>query len=274
MFSFVRSFKSKLALSLLAIAVSTSFPTHAQYASEVDFSDYPHFTNAMKKRFTPFIIIDEHPLKANLDELFGNYRVTESKAIFLRAGFKVLDERPRSFVIVARHPKLKDHLIKCYLDTELREKQGRPSWKWLADRCIGAEKVANVIKKYDMKHFAVAKKYIYPLPVIKDSFELSEKYSRHPILLLVTDMKLVNEQENLRAWKTMPTKEMLDELYLIIKEASGSSYRADNIAYSRVYKKFCFIDCEYPYKEPDFRRIAHYLNSEMKSYWYSLVKNN
>ena len=123
------------------------------------FGDFPHLTSDMKHRIAPYLIQESHPMKATLDKLFGEKRVTRNKKDFLKAGFKILDERPRSFVIVARHAKLKDHLVKCYFDTEYRVKDNRPSWKWLVDRCIGARKVDEIIKEYNIKHFAVCLLY-------------------------------------------------------------------------------------------------------------------
>ena len=233
-----------------------------------------HLTTEMKRRLLPHLIQNDHPLKKKLDHLFGKKRITRSKNDFVKAGFKILDERPRSFVIVARHEKLKDHLVKCYFDTEYRKKHDRQSWKWLINRCEGAKKIAKIIDKYDIKHFAVAKKWIYLQPLLEKNLPYKDLYTRHPALLLVTDMKLVSTQENLKAWKILPTKEMLRELYVIMSQAGGSSYRADNIAYSKHFNKFCFIDSEYPTHKPDYSSIGHYMNAEMKAYWYQLVKDN
>jgi len=236
-----------------------------------DHSAFPHLTQEMKKRLFPYLIQKNHPMKSKLDLLFTKRRITKNKSEFLKAGFKILDQRPRSYVVVARHESLKSHLIKCYFDTEYREKWDRPSWKWLANRCEGAAKIKKIINEFEIKHFDVANKWIYILPLLDGMQVSKESYLRHPALLLVTDMKLVPEKENLHAWKRLITKEILRELYVIITLANGSSYRADNIAYSES-GKFCFIDCEYPSQKPNYQKIVPFLSSEMKAYWNSLVK--
>lgn len=238
----------------------------------VDYSAYPHLTSEMKKKFAPYLIPDSHPMKSKLNQIFAHKRVTETKEAFLKAGFKIVSERPRSYVIVARHSLLKDHLIKCYFDTETREKWDRPSWYWLVQRCVGAKILKDVIQHFHFKYFAVAKKWIYILPLLESTPPYKECYKRHPILDIVTDMHLVSEKDNRYAWQHIMNEARLDELYLIITHAKGASYRADNIAYSRS-GKFCFIDSEYPSRGPEYYRIGRELNSEMANYWNHLVTN-
>ena len=76
---------------------------------------------------------------------------------------------------------------------------------------------------------------------------------------------------NYHAWKTFVTPKILDELYIIISRANGSSYRPDNIPYTQT-GHFAFIDTEYPNKDPDFNSIRPYLSEEMWYYWDKLVK--
>ncbi|MFI5343306.1 MAG: hypothetical protein ACHQUC_03700 [Chlamydiales bacterium] len=246
-------------------------PKKSKTEKRNDFSAYPHLTDEMKKRMGPYLIDSSHPMKKKLDAIFLHSRVTRNEKAFLDAGFRVLEEGRRSFIVVAKHKQLSGHLVKCFLDTEMREKWSKPSWYWLAKRCEGAKKIRKIIVERKIKHFRVPQKYIYLLPLLDTKKPFKERYTRHPALLLVTDMDLVSEKQNLYAWKNRVNKEVLDELYTIITLAKGSSYRADNIAYSRS-GKFCFIDCEYPSSEPDYKRIRPYLNSKMRKYWDLLVE--
>lgn len=236
-----------------------------------DFLAYPHLTQEMMEKISPYLISKNHPMKARLDKIFSTIRVTRNINIFLRSGFKILEQGPRSYVVVAKHQNLPGHLVKCYFDDEIREKWGKPSWYWLSKRCEGAKKIREIIKKYKIRHFSVPKKYIYLLPLLRKTEPIDPCYIRHPALLLVTDMNLVSEKENLHAWKHFVNKEILKELYIIITLAKGASYRADNIAYSRS-GKFCFIDSEYPSRGPEYDRISKYLSDPMKEYWNSLVE--
>jgi hypothetical protein len=236
-----------------------------------NFPEYPHLTDEMVEKMSPYLIHERHPMKARLDKIFENKRPTKSKMAFLFSGFKILDQGPRSYIVVAKHRELPGRLVKCYFDDELREKWDRPSWYWLCKRCEGARKIAEIINKYKIRHFKVPSKYLYILPLLEKTDPIKSCYIRHPCLLLVTDMNLVPAKENRQAWKTLVNEEVLNELYIIITLAKGASYRADNIAYSHS-GKFCFIDCEYPSKGPEYDRIGAYLNEPMKAYWDSLVE--
>lgn len=224
-----------------------------------------------KKKMRPFLLPHHHPVRSFLDALCITKRITVDQKTFEKAGFHVLTTRPRSFVSVASHPEIPHYLVKVYFDTVLREKRGKASWKWLVLRCEGAAKVGSVIRDKGIKNFKVAKKWIYCLPP-EPSPPQDRQHSRHFALLVVTDMGLAPDDLNYYAWKNYITEDHLDELYVIISRAKGSSYRPDNICYTNK-GYFAFIDTEYPGQGPDFRSIRHYLNKEMKNYWDHIVIN-
>ena len=197
-----------------------------------------------KKKMRPFLIPVHHPVRSFLDALCTSQRITVDQQTFEKAGFHVLTTRPRSFVSVASHPEIPHYLVKVYFDTVLSEKRGKASWKWLVLRCEGAEKVGSVIRDKRIKNFKVAKKWIYCLPP-EPSPPQDLQHSRHFALLVVTDMDLAPDKLNYYAWKNYITEDHLDELYVIISRAKGSSYRPDNICYTKK-GDFAFIDTEYP----------------------------
>ena len=186
--------------------------------------DYPNFdknpfiNNNMKKEMAPHLLSHKHPVKPILDRIFAGSRVTSSVDTLMQAGFQILYIKDTSFIIVAKHPQLKNYLLKIYPDSENRTRKNQPSWKWLLNRCIGAENIRKLIKKKKIKHFTVADKWLYPLPPI------SPRGMQHPVILLVTDMKIVNEEETTKAWKTKITAQHLDELYTILSYGYGSSF--------------------------------------------------
>jgi hypothetical protein len=227
--------------------------------------------STIKQRMSPYVISSSHPMRPVLDALFKTSRVTKNAITFQEAGFITLSARPRSFVLVARHPLLPGYLMKAYLDTELRKKQRTESWEWLVKRCEGAAKVRDVIRKRKIKHFVVADKYLYPLPQ-NPSPPIGTRYTRHLAALLVTDMDLAPDEVNLHVWSNLITPEQLNELYDIVTYAKGSSYRPDNISYTNK-GQFAFIDTEYPSRGPDYRSIRPFLNSSMRKYWDKLVKS-
>lgn len=242
----------------------------AKQQVHAQFENNPHISKKAKNQMRPYLIPLTHPMKRNLDLIFAS-RVTMTESNFKLAGFNIVSVRPRTYIYVAGHPWLPGYLIKANMDTETREKRDKPSWYWLVQRCIGAEKIRRVIEKKKIKHFVVANKWIYPLPA-EPSPPKSSQFTRHLAVLLVTDMQLVPKLHNHHAWQHYITKSHLDELYIILSRAKGSSYRPDNIWYTK-NKQFAFIDTEYPDHKPDYRSIRRYLSKEMRNYWDSLVKS-
>jgi hypothetical protein len=212
------------------------------------------------------ILPANHPGKPALDAIFLSRRATKDEETFQSSGFTTLFYKSRSFIRVARHPSLPGYLLKVYLDSEQRKKGNRPGREWLLRRCAGAAKIRKVIKQNRIKYFQVPGKWLYPLPSQHSSTSLDQ-----PFILVVDDMDLVSKEENKSAWKSLITREHLNELYLIITRAGGSSYRPDNIWLTK-HGKFAFIDTEYPTQDYDYNSISPYLSPEMRNYWVNLTQ--
>jgi hypothetical protein len=218
----------------------------------------------MMKRY---ILRENHPAKPTLDAIFISKRATKDEATFQASGFTTLYARSRSFIRVARHPSLPGYLLKVYLDSEQRQKRNRTGLERLVFRCEGAEKIRKIIQKRKIKHFQVPGKWLYPLVSHSDCTSMEQ-----PFLLIVDDMDLVSKAENNTAWKTVITREHLNELYWIITKAGGASYRPDNIWLTK-HGKFAFVDTEYPRQKVDYKNIASYLSDEMRGYWANLTQS-
>lgn len=214
----------------------------------------PYLSNDAKKHMRPYLLPFKHPMRSFLDDLCLNQRITIDKETFEATGFHVFSTRPRSYISVASHPNMPGYLVKVYFDTVLQKKRKKESWEWLVLRCEGALKVQRVIRDKEIKHFTVANKWIYCLPP-HPSPPRDSWHKRHFALLLVTDMDLAPDAVNHYAWRNYITEEHLNELYLIISRAKGSSYRPDNISYSN-NGTFAFIDTEYPAQGPDFKKAS------------------
>lgn len=259
----------KIRWILVILALFAGFCLDAKPADYNDFETNPYLTISMRQRIRPFILPAGHPMKKALDSIFHASRATKDVKSLSDAGFKVLFKQKRSFICVVKHPQLPGYLLKLYTDDEIRQKHDTPSWECLARRCEGARKIRNVIKNNGLVHFQAPQKWLYPLP-LEPSPSQNCIYARHPVVLIVEDMKLVSKKENLYVWENMITKEHLDELFLIITLAKGSSYRPDNIPYSK-NGKFSFIDTEYPLRPTDYISIRRYLSKKMCRYWDDLL---
>lgn len=227
----------------------------------LNFDDNFCLDKHMKKEIKPHLLPADHPLKNTLDQIFSGPRVIENEIAFAEAGFETLQVRPGSFIVIARHPLLPGYLLKLYLDNETRQKDGVPGWKWLVNRCKGAENIRTLIRKKNLKHFIVPDKWLYPLP--------PDPKGRHPIVLLVTAMNLVSQQQNKQAWLNV-TEEHLDELYSIISYGYASCDLFGNIQYTKE-GKFACIDTEHPKRKLKLSRIRPHLSELMQTYWNKLI---
>jgi len=250
---------------------NSPFPLNRFHIEDPNIEYNRFISMSTKKAISPYLLPLEHPMRKPVDSIFLKMRVTANAAIFFTAGFRTIATGPRSHIIVAKHCKLPDYLVKIFLDSEVKKKFNMSSWKWLVRRCEGAKKIRNIIRRRHIRLFAVPDKWIYPLSP-SPAPPNDRHYTRHLAILLVTDMKLATEKANYQAWFNKISKEHLNELYEIIVRAKGSSYRPDNIALTR-NGKFAFIDTEYPTSGPDFKSIRYFLNSELCDYWDSLVTN-
>jgi hypothetical protein len=241
-------------------------PTISEAVSYPNFQDNPYLNDQMRKEMAPYLLPLDHPLKGMLDAIFSESRVTENKQTLLDAGFTIIAAMEGSFVTVARHPQVPGYVFKLYLDSEMRCKNGMPNCLWLTQRCVGAQKIRNFIKRKKFRYFAVPDKWLYVLPLYPSSKETHPQ----PVLVIETDMELVGKEGTKHAWKKAKRKH-LDELYFILIRGYGTTHLIANIPYTK-RGKFAFTDTEYPKRRHDLRKIKIYLSKDMQLYWDSLIR--
>lgn len=248
----------------------TSLPGISHYNSSSDFSDHPYLTKTIRKKVKPFLLPPTHPAKAALDAIFSASRASESDVALKAAGFKILFKQPRSFIRVVSHDLLPGYLLKLVPDRVNKKKFGKPEWEWFVGRCAQAQRIDRVIQSNKIKNFIVAKKWLYSLPATPEPMD--PNVSRHDIILVATYMDLVSVEENYAAWKTLITPQHLDELYIIMSKAKGTTYRPDNMPLTKS-GYFAFIDTEFKKdRNTNFTTIREYLSEEMQAYWDSLTQ--
>ncbi len=251
--------------SLFLFFLFSAFSLHAFYN---EFEENPLIPDDYKRQMEEFLLPEDHPCKPYMDILFQNRTILKNLDNFELAGFQILYRQTRSKIKVAKHRLMPGYLVKVILDDELELKRNIPEWFWFTQRCIGAKKIRNSIDTHGFTLFAVPKKWIYPLPWHNAPTRLG--YMPKAIVLLVEDMRLYSHADSKIAWKVKMTKKHLDELYVILTEAGGASYRTDNIVYSQ-RGLFAFIDTEYPDIPADLSRIKRHLTEEMGNYWQALI---
>lgn len=246
---------------MLNSKLSFSNPTHPNIINN------PYINEEIKKQIEPFLLPLNHPMNAPLDSIFKKIRAIKDPESFAKAGFTTFSVQQVSFIRIGKHTLLPGYLLKVYLDTELRMKENRPGWLWLARRCEGALNIRKLIQKKKMKHFSVPDKFLYPLPA-----DPPAEKNAQPIILIVTDMKVYSKKKSAIYWKTKATPEVLDELYSIISHGYASNSLAMNIPYTKTGKFSC-IDTETPIKIPTYDKLRPFFSEPMQAYWDELVRS-
>lgn len=256
--------KSKWSFSLLLILISTCL-----FGEETNNAILDDEWRICTKKISEedvlsegerFHLPEEHQLNNSLKKIFTKSDVIKNKKEFKKANFTILHERPSS-LIVAKHPALKGYLVKAYLKST--QKPGR-SWKDFVNRCKGAENIQILIEERNMQHFTVPKKWIYCLP---GSSLTDEDPS---VILIVEDMDLVSNSESKKAWRILPTYEILEELYQILSRGYSSCRLPLNIPYTKKGTFSC-IDTEHPSRALPLHHVKLHISDEMESYWDELV---
>lgn len=256
-------------LFIACVLVTTSFCGNVLQASSSynDFSHNPWLKKSERKKVAPYLLPESHPAKPALDAIFMTTRASHNNETLIDAGFKILYLQPRSRIRVVMHDLLPGYLLKLVPDQVRHQKHGIADWQWLYRRCQQAKIVATVIKQANFKHFVVAKKWLYPLPLAPAP--LVDK--AHPLVLVATYMDLVSEEENYYLWKTAITPNHLKELMLIMRSTKGITFRPDNLPFLKD-GRIAIIDTEANFRPTNFQCIREYLSEEMQAYWDALCK--
>ena len=236
------------------------------------FSDYPNFddnpllTNEMKKMIAPHLLPLDHPAKSVLDLIFSRGSVIKNERSLINAGFSIIAIQDKSSMVVARHPLAPGFVFKIYRDSDPSGRKGTPGWECLAIRCKNAKKVKKIINKNHLRHFTVPDKWLYILPTNASH----QKKNHQPVILLATDMEIESRRNTKIAWKTIASREHLDELYIILSAGYGSCFLVNNIPFTK-NNTFALVDLEKPKRKFNLERVETYFSEEMQNYWRSLI---
>ncbi len=214
---------------------------------------------------TPYILPEKDSLRILLDSLFKSPGIIANEKTLKTAGFKILRAQKYSGIRLVQHPKLKGYLLKIYLESETRRRNGLTGEQWLIQRCIGASAIRKIIAQNKMRYFTVPDKWLYRV--------LLQNGTSSTFVLVVTDMKLVQSKETKKAWKTKATKEVLDELFIILSQGYGSTGLRINIPYTK-NGTFALIDTEFQKRTFTLSRVNSHLSPKMREYWNSLINSS
>lgn len=221
---------------------------------------------AVWEQLIPYFLEYDTKERAALDSIFKKGRVLSSPEAMRKAGFLLIS--PKSKIIVARHYKMRNYLIKAYLD-----RQDVAEWVWWKRRIDGIRLITQSIEKH---HYAdivkVPRKWIYPLPA--DCQGPKEGHFKRNFILIVEDMSVLDQVKNRKAYKSKLTRRHADALYTILSENHLiDSVYADNVPFCED-GKLAFIDTEHAndFSRPvPYETFGHIFNGQLRAYWQSLI---
>lgn len=260
------NFLSKLLFSLLIILPTASHSLEEIiYESSFSNGNYPFIKSEVWDKVFPFLIPDNHPAKSILDKIFADPQTLSSLETMKKAGFEIVKFRNSRQMATAKHPKLKNYLIKMYSDNVVIAE-----WNSFIQRINGAHILQEYFNKNNLNSlFKTPKKCIYPVHRNKSKSE----YTKH-FVLLVEDMNIFNGQIQLKKYKTEITHPLLKALCKTLYEVGFNDCHLNNLPFSSD-GKIAFIDTEFYNNWPIlFHKLTPFLSPEMQKYWKKLIKDN
>lgn len=226
----------------------------------------PYVPEHIYEQLKPYFLQEEHPLRKKLDKLFASCDVLKNDETLEKAGFKTTGARGYSKVIILKHKKIKNYLIKAYTD----EHYEIIDWEKWMKRIQGAIVINSIIEKYGFQQsFKVPKKWIYQVP-------RGENVEKH-FVLVVEDMDIFDQRGNAIRWKGTEyvTKEKLNALCIIMNEAGlKDSVYLNNIPFC-LDNKVAFVDTEHFHCWPvPLHKLTWVFASRLQIYWSNLIQNH
>ena len=231
-----------------------------------EYERNPYVPEETWNALTPYFLPFDSKEKKILDRIFSKQRILKSREKMTKTGFLLLTP-PEHAIVVAKHTKLKHHIIKAYLDESTTDEA-----YWFKKRIDGARHVQDYIDRHDYQHIMkVPRKWIYPLPLEPRP----EDGSTGKNFILICEKMDIYDFETSRNWyrKKIPVN-TVNAIYLILTDCNlFDSVYADNIPYCKD-GRIAFVDTEHYLKNStpiDLEKFTHYFSSKMQTYWQLLI---
>ncbi|MCE2983923.1 MAG: hypothetical protein LW832_10220, partial [Parachlamydia sp.] len=230
----------------------------------------PRLSSEIWENLKPYLLPENHPIKAKLDRLFSSKRVILTPETFKEAGFKRYRQGRFSRIMASPHADFPQYFFKGFPDSDVTVKA---DWYKLRGRIEGAKAVRTWIADNHLEGlFVVPNKWLYPLPETPAPPK-SSKYLRKNFILVADNMRILDHEKNEKAYRSRMNKKMLDHLYRMLDDVGlYDSVYAFNMPFNKE-GKIAIIDTEYFYRWPvPFHKLTKYFSKEMKAYWEHLIE--
>ena len=192
------------------------------------------------------------PRALDLDRIFTDPDMFDSRKAWRRAGFDVLDPAKDIECMVAAHRSAPGYLFKRYGD-DVSKKEQRENY---TARIEGASRLAELIRRENLQHVVVPRKYLHDLP---RSFGKSS-------VLVVERLDVVGRDASERRYHDVDEVVLRDLLRVLIA-FPGLDSNSKNVQFTHE-GKIAFVDLENwrrrDRKEVQLKSIGSYLSKERR----------
>lgn len=225
----------------------------------------PPVSEEVLNKVTPYLIPSDHPVKQSLDEIFSDSHILSDIDHMKNAGFEILLYHRDKKIAITKHPKLKDYVIKVFLDSSTHSE-----WPSLIHRAYGARTIQKILDEHQFNHLLkVPQKWIYQR---KNLPGVHEGVSPKNFILIAEDMNIASEKISKMAYQKVITPAYLNALFITIKEGGLSDSHINNIPFS-FDQRIAFIDTEYTNTWPvHFEWLTKYFSPAMQKHWEKLIE--
>ena len=180
------------------------------------------------------------PKSIDLDRLFTDPDMFDSRRAWRRAGFDVLDPAKETECMVAAHRSAPGYLFKKYPSSIPQSLQNAN----YAARIKGAARVAELIDRERLVHVVVPKKHLHDLP---KSFGKSER------VLVVERLDVVGTGASERSYHDI-ADDVLRDLLRVLVAFPGLDSNSKNVQFTQG-GKIAFVDLE-NWRRPDRKEVT------------------
>lgn len=234
-------------------------------------SPNPYVKDKIWDQVEPFLMPDDHPAKAKLDEIFSKSRVTTSIKTMEKAGFQNVVPQKFTHIIVTSHPELEGYIIKVYLDAH-RYYRNLPEYHYYILRATGSRMIQALLDENGWNdQFKVPKKWIYPLPSEPSP---PDQLIRKNFVLVEENMDIFDNAANRKCWGSdLVTREVIERFYFIVTELGLSDCAKPMNAPFSKDGRIAFVDTQTFNSWPvSYDKLTPFLSDDIKSYWKKLTR--
>lgn len=245
---------------------SASQPTTAK-CPEYNYPSNPHITAEVWDLVEPYLLPSNHPIKYQLDAIFGRKRVSQNLRTLKNAGFSRCYIRGYSKLVVTEHPMLRGYWLKLFID-----EQDITDYPYLIHRIEGALAIKEAIIRHGyQEHFIVPVKWLYPLPAEPSP---PDGCHRKNFILIAEDMDLYKKSENYKKWASKITPPRALAIYTIMQELGlNDCIHPFNLPFTHDGRQ-AFIDTEHHHNWPvRFDLMLKHFPQAIRNNWSKIIEN-